>query len=611
MENTLEPYDELMRAVTEVSLQAELLFNVHPEAAMRDVAHKAYLNAQKLLTEISISNSLYQAIKTIPSSLQNKQTRYAISKILRDFRLAGADRDEETRAKIRTLNDEISEIGSVFDRNINEAVKSISVDPNDLSGLPEDYLTAHPPKDGHVTLTTNYPDSIPVLKYAHSENVRRRMWTEFLERAYPKNMLVLQKLLTKRHELASTLGYENFASYVTKDKMAGSVDTVRKFIDQMSKATETRMLSDTELLLEWKRKDHPDAKTIYRWDLEYYTERIRSERDHVDSKELRSYFDFREVLNGLLDLATLLFSIRFKRVFQQTWQESVETYDVYEGRRRLGRIYLDLYPRDGKYTHMASFPVSLGEKNRQLPQVALVCNFPDSTKSRDRTLMDHDDVTILFHEFGHLLHFIFSGQSRWFSTSLARLEWDFIEVPSELFEEWTMRSDSLRRFAKNSTGEPISIDLVDRLRKSYKVARGLEIRNQIFYAALCLAYYSQDPKGMDTTALLEQLSHAYTTVRWPEGTHFQCSFGHLNSYSAAYYTYLWSQVIEKDLFGIFLASKTLLNAKTARNYRRLILAAGSGKPATEMIKQFLGRNFRVDRFTAWLNEDQHRLTKRV
>jgi thimet oligopeptidase len=560
------------------------------------------LDAEKLLTELSLNNSLYHAIEAIPLSKQNNETKYAVWKILRDFRLAGVDRDEETRAKIRMLNDEISEIAATFDRNINEDVRSIVVDdPSDLSGLPQDYVAAHPPKDGHITITTNYPDVLPVLHYAHNEGVRRRLWKEFEERAYPKNLPILERLLEKRHELACILGYDSYASYVTKNKMIGSAEAARKFIDELSKSTETRMQRDTELLVERKRKDHPEASHVEMWDLSYYTERIRTEQCNFDSKEIRSFLEFHQVRSGLFDLTRILFGVRFKRVRSKMWHESVETYDVYEGRRRLGRIYLDLHPRDGKFTHAANFTVTVGAKGEKLPQSALVCNFPDPTKSDGPTLMEHSDVTTFFHEFGHLLHSIFSGHSRWLSVSSLGIESDFIEVPSELFEEWAIRPESLRRFAKDSTDKSISVDLVERLRKADCIARGLQTRRQIYFAALSLAYYSQDPKGINTTDVARELSQIYTPLPWPEGTHFQCSFGHLTSYSATYYTYLWSQVIEKDLFSSFL-TKTVLDTKTARQYRRHILEAGSVKPAAEMVKQFLGRDVRTDNFQAWLNE---------
>lgn len=600
--NTFQPYDELIRIVTDVSLQGQLLFNVHPEASVRDAANQAYLSAEKLLTEVSLNNSLYQAIKAIPLSKQGNETKYAVWKILRDFRLAGVDRDEEARAKIKALNDEISEIGSAFERNINEDVRSITVDdPNDLAGLPEDYLTAHPPKDGHVTISTNYPDALPIFKYAHNEDIRRRLRKEFDDRAYPKNLPLLEKLLQKRHELARTLGYENFASYVTKNKMIGSAEAARKFIDELSQATESRMQRDTELLLDRKRQDHAEAHHIENWDLLYYTERIRAERCNFDSNQIRLYLEFGKVRNGLFDLASRLFGVRFKRVTSKTWHESVETYDVYEGKKRQGRIYFDLHPRDGKFAHNAMFIVSVSVK--KLPQFALVCNFPDPAKSAGPTLMEHSDVTSFFHEFGHLLHGIFSGHSRWLSTSWLGVEWDFIEVPSEFFEELTIRPESLRHFAKDSTGTPISIDLVKRLQRADSIARGLLTRRQVFFSALSLAYYSQDLENIDTTSIVRELSQLYTPFPWQEGTHFQCSFGHLTLYSATYYTYLWSRVIEKDLFSKLLTSKMVLDVKAARRYRRLILAAGSAKPAAEMVKQFLRRDVRMDNFQTWLNEE--------
>lgn len=601
--NTLVPYDELVRIITEVSDQGELIFNVHPQAPVRDAANQAYLSAKKFLTELSLNRSLYEAIKSIQLSKQDKETKYAVWKILRDFRLAGVDRDEETRVKIKALNDEIAEIGATFDRNINEDVRSITVDdPNDLSGLSQDYLAAHSPKDGRITISTNYPDSGPVFTYAHNEDVRRRLTKEFLERGYPKNLPVLERLLQRRHELASTLGYENFASYVTKNKMIRSAEAARKFVDELSKATESRMRRDTELLLERKRKDHPDANHIEFWDDLYYTERVRAEQFDLDSKQIRPFLEFGKVRDGIFGLAGRLFGIRFRRVTVQMWHESVETYDVYEGKKRLGRIYLDLHPRDGKYTHMATFWVAVGAKGKELPQAALVCNFPDPAKSTGPALMEHSDVRIFFHEFGHLLHFIFSGKSRWVSTSIPRIEWDFIEVPSQLFEEWVVRPESLRLFAKDSTGKQIGIDVIERLRKADTVARGLFKREQVFTTALSLAFYSKDPRGIDTTSVVRDLWGIYLPIPYPEGTHFQCSFSHLNSYSATYYTYLWSLVIEKDLFSRFLTSKTVLDVKVARRYRRFILEAASTRPATEMVKQFLGRDVRMDNFEAWLNE---------
>lgn len=603
IQNTLVPYDALVRIITEVSDQGELLFNVHPQASVRDAANQAYLSAKKFLTELSLNRSLYEAIKSLPLSKQDKETRYAVWKIRRDFRLAGVDRDEETRTKIKALNDEIAEIGATFDRNINEDVRSITVDnPNDLSGLPQDYLAAHPPKDGRITISTTYPDAGPVFRYAHNEDVRRRLTKEFFERGYPKNLPVLERLLERRHELASTLGYENFASYVTKDKMIRSAEAARKFVDGLSKATESRMSRDTELLLERKRKDHPEANDIELWDDLYYTERVRAEQFDLDSKQIRPYLEFGKVRDGIFYVASRLFGIRFRPVNVQMWHESVETYDVYEGKKRLGRIYLDLHPRDGKYTQMATYWVAVGAKGKALPQVALVCNFPDPTKSAGPALMEHSQVTIFFHEFGHLLHFIFSGKSRWLITSMPRIEWDFVEVPSQLFEEWAVKPESLRLFAKNSKGKPINIGMIERLHKAKTVARGLFTREDIFYAALSLAYYSQDPKSTDTTSVVRELWGIYLPIPWPEGTHFQCSFWHLNSYSATYYTYLWSLVIEKDLFSRFLTSKTVLDAKVARRYRRFILEAGSKRPASEMVKQFLGRGVRIKNFQTWLNE---------
>jgi thimet oligopeptidase len=285
------------------------------------------------------------------------------------------------------------------------------------------------------------------------------------------------------------------------------------------------------------------------------------------------------------------------------WHEAVEAYDVYEGRTRLGRFYLDLHPREGKFSHAAAFPIVFGLRSIQLPQAALVCNFPDPRKTAGPALMDHSDVVTFFHEFGHLLHMILSGHTKWVKTSMDGIEWDFVEAPSQMLEEWARRPEGLRYFARHhATGEPIPKELVERMEHAQSVGRGLWVERQNFFAALSLAYYSRDPAGLDTTELARELNAKYYPVPWYDGTHFQCNFGHLNGYSAVYYTYLWSLVIAKDLFSRFAKAKSILDPATAKRYRKEILEAASVRPAAEMVRRFLGRDTRFDAFQVWLNE---------
>jgi thimet oligopeptidase len=604
--SVLVPFNELSNMISQVGLEGQLLFNAHTEATVRDAGNKAYLAADSLQTELSLNRPLYEAFAGLDVSREDPETRYAVWKILRDFRRAGVDRDDATRATIKALNDEIAEIGSTFDRNINDDLRSIHLDSlAELDGLPEDYITAHGPREnGKITITTAYPDALPVLQYAVRSDVREKLDREFLDRGYPKNLEVLGRLLTKRYELARLLGYEHYAAYITEDKMIGSAKAAAAFLEKLTQAAGSRTKRDYATLLERKRKDAPESEGLDAWDPSYYIERVRAEQYRFDSQEVRPYLQVEKVRAGIFEITGQLFGIRYRRVpHAPVWHESVEVYDVYQGRRRLGRFYLDLFPREGKYSHAAEFTLAIGLRDVQLPQAALLCNFPDPKKTAGPALMEHSDVVTFFHEFGHLLHAILSGRSRWTKTSMEGIEWDFVEAPSQMLEEWARRPEGLRRFAKHfDTGEPIPEELVQRMERAQAVARGMWTTRQIYFSALSLRYYSGDPNGLDTTSLAKEMNQRYYPVAWFDGTHFQCNFGHLNSYSAVYYTYLWSLVIAKDLFTQFLGGKSILDPATAGRYRHAILEAGSARPAAEMVREFLGRETGFEAFRRWLNE---------
>lgn len=609
VKSTLFPFNELVRIVSEVASQGHLLFNVHNEAVVRDAGNRVYLAADSFATELSLNRPLFEAFEKIDTSRLDDETKYAVQKILRDFRLSGVNLDEKTRAKIKALTDEISQIGTTFDRNINEDVRKITVSqPEELVGLPPDYIAAHPLKNGVITITTAYPDALPIFQYAENDDVRKRLRKEFDDRGYPANLEILNRLLEKRHELAKILGYENYADYTMQNKMIGSAKAAREFVEKVSQAAAERMDKDYQLILERKKRDAPDAPQLEPWDSGYYLEKVRAEQYAFNSQELRPYLKFEDVRNGLFEITGKLFGLTYKPLVNvPVWDESVECYDVYEKRKLLGRFYLDLHPREGKFSHAAQFSLAVGLKDEQLPQAVLVCNFPDPKRASGAALMEHSDVVTFFHEFGHLLHAILSGHSRWLETSMEGIEFDFIEAPSQMLEEWAKRPASLQLFAKHHvTGEVIPEELVNRMTRAQAVGRGLSVRRQIFFAALSLAYYSQDPSGIDTTTIARGLNQLYYPVPWYEGTHFQCNFGHLNGYSAAYYTYMWSLAIAKSLFGSFLKASSIMDEETAKKYRQTILEPGSIRPASVMVREFLGREPSFDAFQEWLNEANDR-----
>jgi thimet oligopeptidase len=271
----------------------------------------------------------------------------------------------------------------------------------------------------------------------------------------------------------------------------------------------------------------------------------------------------------------------------------VAVYDVdTAGGERLGRIYLDLHPRAGKFKHAAQFDLVPGILGRQLPEGVLACNFP-------RGLMEHSDVVTLFHEFGHLVHHVLGGSQRIARFSGVATEWDFVEAPSQMLEEWAWDADVLRTFATDADGEPIPADLVERMRAAKDFGKAYLARTQMFYAALSYRLHVDRPA--DSTAAVRELQARYDLFAYLPDTHFQASFGHLEGYTSAYYTYMWSLVIAKDMFSAF-DPKDLFAPEIARRYRDEVLARGGSADAADLVANFLGRPYSFDSFAAWLAE---------
>jgi thimet oligopeptidase len=271
------------------------------------------------------------------------------------------------------------------------------------------------------------------------------------------------------------------------------------------------------------------------------------------------------------------------------------------GGEKLGRIYLDLHPRADKYKHAAQFGMLDGVIGKQLPEGALVCNFPDPSDGGP-ALMDHDDVVTMFHEFGHLMHHVLGGKQRWVSQAGVATERDFVEAPSQMFEEWGWNHDTLSRFAKHhKTGEVIPKALVDKMRKADKFGLGTQTVQQMFYAAIALQFHTADPRKLDQLALVKKLQKQYTPFAYVDGTKFHTSFGHLVGYSSMYYTYQWSLVIAKDLLTPFEKTHLLDPAVTFR-YRDKILAAGGTKDAADLVKDYLGRAYDFKAYEKFLRD---------
>ena len=603
--NTLEPFDEIARQLDMAGSQNGLLEETSPDSATRAMAESMSQEISKFVTDLSLNRKVYDAMSAIDTTGVDAETRFYLQRTLRDFKLAGVDKDDATRAKIKKLQEELVLVSQEFGRNIREDKGKVSCTPAELEGLPQDFIDRHKPgTDGKVTLTLEYPDYIPVMTYAKSDELRRRMWLAYQNRAYPKNIEVLDKMRQKRHEVATALGFTNYADYVMADKMAGKASTARSFIERVVAASGERQQREYAQLVAQKAKDVPGAKDVNFWESSYYAEQVRKSQYDFDSQQLRRFLPYDQVKQGMLDVSAKLFAVEFRRVKDApVWHPSVECYEMYDGGKLAGRFYLDMHPRDNKYNHAAQFDIRTGLAGRQIPEAALVCNLPGGEPG-DAGLCEYNDVNTFFHEFGHLLHNMFAGNRRWVGTSGIRTEHDFVEAPSQMLEEWMKSPEVLATFAKDpKTGEVISADLVRRMNRANEFGKGLMVRRQMVYAGMSLACYDRDPAGVSTDNLFADLVKHYQPFPFVDGTHFQCAFGHLDGYSAVYYTYMWSLVIAKDMFSKF-DSKNMLASSAAKEYRKSVLAAGGSKPAAQMVKDFLGRDFNEQAWKAWLDADE-------
>ncbi|HWJ86381.1 MAG TPA: M3 family metallopeptidase [Cellulomonas sp.] len=588
----LELWNDADIAIGTASARAHLFAEVHPDAAIREAAEASAQAAEDLLTERGLDHELFQVLAGTDAAGLDADATRAREHVLRDFRRAGVDRTPDEREQLRALAQRCTEIGLEFSRNIRDGVRSVRLRPDQLDGLPDDFRAEHPAgEDGLVTLTTEYPDMVPFRTYATDPDARLALTREYLLLAWPANEPLLAELLRLRAERAALLGYADWPTYDTEVKMIGSGRAVADFIERLDGLTAEPARADVATMLARFRQDSPEAAAVTSADNLYYDQVIRREDYDVDSQAVRQYFRYPAVRDGVLGTISRLFGLTFAPVDAATWHDDVTVYDVEDAGTRIGRIYLDMHPRAGKFNHAAQFSLTPGIAGRALPEGVLVCNFPTG-------LMEHDDVVTFFHEFGHLVHEILGGHQSWAMFTGVATEWDFVEAPSQLLEEWAWDTDVLQSFATNDAGEPIPADLVARMRRADTFARGAWTRRQLNFTALSYGLHAEPPADLAAfTAAVDERFGPYAPI--PD-THQYAGFGHLEGYGSAYYTYLWSLVIAKDLRSAF--ADGLMDPVVGRRYRDTILAPGGSADAADLVERFLGRPTSFAPFEAWLTE---------
>ena len=569
---------------------AHFISEVHPDADVRAAAEAQVQAADTAASARLLDPVLWRVFADASDDGLDPLAARALRFLRRDFRRGGVDLDDDVREKVQRLADRDTELSLAFSRNVRDGRREIRVAPDALAGMPQDFVDAHPAdEDGLVTLTTEYPDLLPILDYATDRDTRKALLREFYSIASPDNIPVLTELLALRAERAALLGYGNWADYETETRMIGSSAAIAAFLDGVEEASRAPAMEQYEVVWERLRREVPDADVVTMADLWYLIGAVKREQFDVDAKVIRSYFPFERVLSGVLGTVGRLLDLEFEPAAVSTWHEDVRSFDIVREGSVLGRIHLDLHPRDGKFSHAACFPLVPGITGRSIPEGALACNF-------SRGLLEHDDVVTFFHEFGHLVHFILSGHGEWGRFGGFQTEWDFVEAPSQLLEEWAWDPDVLASFTAGPDGGPIPAELAARMRVADGFGRALGIRRQLGYAQTSYRLHVDLPD--DLQAATEHWFDSMSPVKLLPGLHPYAGFGHLTEYGACYYTYEWSQVIARDLLSAF--GRDLMDAEIARRYRREILELGGSRDANDMVEAFLGRPYSFDAYARWL-----------
>ena len=604
----LDLWNDADLALRQATSEVHLLSESHPDAAVRAVAEERVQQLETLSAGRLLEPALFAAFAAVDTDEAradlDAEQRRLLDEVLRDFRRGGVDLPEAERARVRALTERETELSLEFSRNLRESRREIRVAPEALVGLPQDFLDEHPAgDDGLVVLTTDYPDFMPVREYAVDRATRTAIVAAYNNLAWPENDAVLAELLAVRAELAALLGYGSWADYETETRMIGrgagtggggsagpgGGAAIADFLARLDEASAAAAAAEYPVLLERLREDDPEASEVTIADFFYLLGALRRERHDVDAQLVRSYFPFDRVLPGVLAITGRLFDIEYVPVDVPTWHADVHSYDVVRDGELLGRIHLDLHPREGKYNHAACFGIAPGITGRVVPEAALLCNF-------SRGLMTHDEVTTFFHEFGHLVHDILGGAQRFARFSGVATEWDFVEAPSQLLEEWAWDAEVLATFTANAAGEPIPAELVEKMVVADRFGRALEVRRQLGHANV--SYHLHVDRPADLQAATEHWYRVTSPVQPLPGVHSYAGFGHLTGYGACYYTYQWSLVIARDLLSGF--GGDLLNAEAAERYRREILEPGGSRDAADLVEQFLGRPFAFDAYREWL-----------
>lgn len=595
LSNTLMAVDELFYDIGDLQMKLGLMSATFANDSTRKACNDENDKLSLYGSNISLNEGLYKALKQYSAdakTLTAPQKKF-LTEVLLNFEKNGMKLPADERKKIEAINKKIIDLGSSFDKNIAESKDSVEFTEADLKGVPPEVMAPWKRANEKYSVYVNGPNSTKISQYAESNATRKTMYIHYNNRAYPKNIAVLDSLFYYRNVLAEKLGFKSYAEYALVNKMAAKTATVWSFENDLMAKLTPHAIEELNVLRTLKHQMHPEeADSVFAWDISYYTKKLLDTKYNLNTDEVKEYFEMSNTLKGMFTVYETLFGIQIKETQDvPLWNPKVRSFELFKEGKKVGTFYLDLYPRLNKYTHFACFTISQYRSvNGQevLPVSALVCNFPEGTASTP-SLLNHSEVITLFHEFGHLVHSLL-GRSEIASQASLNVKGDFVEAPSQFLENWCWEYPSLKLFAKHyKTGAVLPEELFKKMKATQLVNSGILYLRQVFLGVLDFTYEDKyaETKSKGVYKVFHDL-FSMNKIPFPEGSHFLCSFGHLNGYAANYYGYLWSRVFAQDMFSVF-QKNGVMDTQTGLKYRKEVLEKGSTIEEMDMLRNFLGR----------------------
>jgi thimet oligopeptidase len=607
--NTILALDEASYGIALTDDRLSVIKETSTNAALRDAATEALKTLEEWSVGLDYREDVYNAIKAYADSKPKLKGEDAklLAETLRDYKRAGLALPKAERDQVERMRKELSGLTTDFQSNITKAQKAVKFTKAELEGVPESFLKQVKTGDDEYTVMVNVTwHYLSVMDNARREDTRKRFLTEHDNLARADNIPLLEKILPLRDDIAKKLGYKTWADYEIEIKMAKTAKTAIDFLNQLKKGLQPKFDAELAEFRKIKVKQTGDTNAqIHIWDWRYFSNELKKEKYTVDAEQLRVYFPYQRVLQGMFDLYQRIFGLKFERLDPPyKWIGDLQLWGVSDAKtgEPLGLFYLDMFPREGKYNHFAQFRLIGGKVlvsgKYQRPTVALICNFPAPTKD-EPALLSHMDVETLFHEFGHAMHSILTRAKygRFAGTSVPG---DFVESPSQMLENWVWDKKVLDSFAADyrDPSKKIPAEILAKLQEAKLATEGTRYRRQIAFGLMDLALHTQIHQSNAKEALPlsnKVLSEAFLPM--VPDTAFVAYFGHLMGYDAGYYGYAWADAIAADMATVFQQAPEGYYDQTAgRRLRTEIYEPGDSRDVNESIEKFLGRKRSIDPF---------------